>query len=347
MLVSLFINASEALDIRDFNFVENEDVTVEQWVRKTGLWEQPQARGLAMRLTTSIVGREPREVGIHYFLDYIKSGYGLISLITEGKLGAQSRKIKEGATALVNALASNLSTANIHLSSPVSSITTLPSSGDYLVTTANNLTFLTTSIILAIPPHLYRKITFFPTLPSNKTIPFNASQGGHYAEVLLSYPSPWWRAAGLAGKFSSFLGPICFSWDTSTPSSEQYSLAIFIAGDIALEWFALPEDEKVPAVINHLVRLVPNDLEEDARAVQEVNFAEWTQEEYIWGAPASSLPPAYLRKYGNALREPVGSLYFAGTDLAYEWKGYMEGAITSGKRAAAEVLLAAGKEVVG
>jgi len=38
-----------------------------------------------------------------------------------------------------------------------------------------------------------------------------------------------------------------------------------------------------------------------------------------------------------ALREPVGRIHWAGTETATEWIGYMEGALSSGLRAANEV----------
>lgn len=37
------------------------------------------------------------------------------------------------------------------------------------------------------------------------------------------------------------------------------------------------------------------------------------------------------------LRQPIGRIYFAGTETATEWSGYMEGAIQAGERAAREV----------
>jgi len=40
----------------------------------------------------------------------------------------------------------------------------------------------------------------------------------------------------------------------------------------------------------------------------------------------------------QALREPVGRIHWAGTETAVEWTGYMEGAVQSGERAAAEIL---------
>lgn len=53
--------------------------------------------------------------------------------------------------------------------------------------------------------------------------------------------------------------------------------------------------------------------------------------------------PGILREYGATLREPVGNIHLAGGEFAFEWKGYLEGALTSGQRAAEEVV----KELVG
>lgn len=39
----------------------------------------------------------------------------------------------------------------------------------------------------------------------------------------------------------------------------------------------------------------------------------------------------------SVVKEPVGCIYFAGTESATYWSGYMEGAIQAGERAAREV----------
>ena len=49
-----------------------------------------------------------------------------------------------------------------------------------------------------------------------------------------------------------------------------------------------------------------------------------------------SLPVSVFR-ISRVLREPVDKLYFAGTETATEWSGYMEGAVQAGERAAREV----------
>ena len=92
-----FATAAEKMDIRNFHsFPEDDDVSVAEWLTKKGLYEGPLMQGLAKALTTAWVGREPRECGIHYILDYVKSAGGLASINTDGPGGAQELKIKQG-----------------------------------------------------------------------------------------------------------------------------------------------------------------------------------------------------------------------------------------------------------
>ena len=44
-------------------------------------------------------------------------------------------------------------------------------------------------------------------------------------------------------------------------------------------------------------------------------------------------------RFGKALVEPQGRIYFAGTETSTAWPGYFNGAIESGQRAAREVKL--------
>jgi monoamine oxidase len=48
--------------------------------------------------------------------------------------------------------------------------------------------------------------------------------------------------------------------------------------------------------------------------------------------------PGTLLAYGAALRPPVGRVHWAGTETSTYWNGYMDGAVRSGERAAAEVI---------
>lgn len=45
-----------------------------------------------------------------------------------------------------------------------------------------------------------------------------------------------------------------------------------------------------------------------------------------------------MSSMGSLWRAPVGNIHFVGTEFAKEWKGYMEGAVSSGEDGAKEVL---------
>ena len=50
------------------------------------------------------------------------------------------------------------------------------------------------------------------------------------------------------------------------------------------------------------------------------------------------LVPGVLSAFGPALGAPVGRVRFAGTETAERWCGFMDGAVRSGERVAAEIL---------
>ncbi len=49
------------------------------------------------------------------------------------------------------------------------------------------------------------------------------------------------------------------------------------------------------------------------------------------------MPPGSWTTYGPWLRKPVDGIFWAGTETADEWTGFLDGAVRSGKRAADEV----------
>ena len=78
------------------------------------------------------------------------------------------------------------------------------------------------------------------------------------------------------------------------------------------------------------------------KAQQAKDYIEkdWSTEEWTRGCPTAFLPPGVLLEYGSALREPFGRVHWAGTETATYWYGYMDGAVRSGERVAAEVAAA-------
>jgi monoamine oxidase len=73
------------------------------------------------------------------------------------------------------------------------------------------------------------------------------------------------------------------------------------------------------------------------RRIVELN---WSSEVWTRGCPVAVLGPGTLTDFGRALRRPVGRIHWAGSETSTFWNGYMDGAVRSGERAAAEVLAA-------
>ncbi|KAM0632006.1 hypothetical protein D7B24_003933 [Verticillium nonalfalfae] len=354
----LLIEESAAkINISDWDsFPEKKDVSFADWLDSYKMWEKAHIRALSRGLSRAIVGREPEDIGAHYFLDYIKSGGGLRSLMFEDQEGAQFQWIRQGGspsrnndssmmlivdtlqgtTAIATNLAEAMTPGSVLIHSPVHSV--VQHNDTAIVAIESGQSFRAKKVIIAVTQNVYDKIAFSPPLPCDKRNLVSHTKPGIYAKMAITYSKSWWRDAGLVGKFTSLAGPACFGWEISDASQDLHALMVFIAGSIAEKWSALPADEKERSIIEHLAEIFGKDLANEARDVREVQYVEWTTEEYFLGGPTTTLGAGMLRKYGAAMREPFENVHFAGTETAFVWKGYLEGAVTAGQRAAQEVV---------
>ena len=76
----------------------------------------------------------------------------------------------------------------------------------------------------------------------------------------------------------------------------------------------------------------------EARAPRAFHDTRWTNERWTRGCPVAIAGPGTLLAYGEQIRPASGRVHFAGTETSTYWNGYMDGAVRSGERAAAEVL---------
>ena len=85
--------------------------------------------------------------------------------------------------------------------------------------------------------------------------------------------------------------------------------------------------------LESLARLRPDlDLDVGTDAV----LSTWADDRWVHGAYSARSASVPLDT--EALRRPVGPLFFAGEHTAGAWHGLMEGALRSGERAAQELL---------
>jgi hypothetical protein len=127
-------------------------------------------------------------------------------------------------------------------------------------------------------------------------------------------------------------------FDASPPDGGPGILLAFVDGPESLRLGVLPAEERRQAVLGSLARFV----ESRELQLEPVAFLErdWTAEEWTRGCYAAHLPPGAWTQVGQALREPVGRIHWAGTETAVHWCGCIDAAISSEERAAQEVLAA-------
>jgi monoamine oxidase len=108
----------------------------------------------------------------------------------------------------------------------------------------------------------------------------------------------------------------------------------FITGRDALALGPRPPEERRDAVLRALVAML------GPEAGEPVTYRDFNWHDELWsrGGPVGLMGPETHTVVGDALREPVGRIHWAGTETAREWIGYMDGGIEAGQRAAKEVL---------
>jgi monoamine oxidase len=147
------------------------------------------------------------------------------------------------------------------------------------------------------------------------------------------YDEPFWRADGLSGQIIDTVGPVTIGFDNSPPDGSPGALVCFLEGDAARR-LGRDADARRQAVLDAFT------LHFGPRAAKPVDYVDvvWDDEEWTRGCYGANLPPGTWTRYGPSLREPVGLVHWASSETARQWINYMDGAATSGERAAREVL---------
>lgn len=230
-------------------------------------------------------------------------------------------------------LADLLHPDSVILNSPVRRITQSP---DGIFVSAGRGNFKCKRVIVSVPTVLYKEIAFDPPLPTAKAELGKNNIHGYTLKVMMLFSEPWWRKAGLAGAVMSFVGPITTTRDSSNDEKGQFSLTCFTNGDAGRKLSRLPQKERFDAVVAHIKHLYGPYVEvPEPIAITE---HEWYKDQWAQGCPCPASPPGIMTQFDNALRTPHGKVHFVGTETAYEWKGYMDGAVRSGERGAREAV---------
>ncbi|KAK0362281.1 hypothetical protein LTR91_023407 [Friedmanniomyces endolithicus] len=314
-----------------------DNITFEAWVRSLGCREHAlNALTIGAR---AMLGVEPRDMSALFFLDYCKAGGGYMLMRSDCKDGGQYLRITQGTQSFSRGLAAELAPGSLVLQSPVRCIEQM--GGGVRVVSARG-TYEASRVIVSVPTPLYREIEFDPPLPPIKMDMAASTRLGDYCKMIVFYETPWWREQGFCGLTQSCHGPFAVTRDTSVDADGHYSLTCFIVGQPARDWMLLTPADREKAVLNQIARIFGPFAKVDEKPVEIVEQI-WQNEQWSQGCPCPVMGPGMLTKYEDVIRAPAGRVHFVGTETAFEWKGYMEGAVRSGERGAQEVLLTLNK----
>ncbi|HEX4466228.1 MAG TPA: flavin monoamine oxidase family protein [Solirubrobacteraceae bacterium] len=318
-------NAAEA--------VEWDSQTFYTWLKANEL--NPEFMRLAATATDVIFGQEPRDLSLLYVLFYLaasgnETNVGTFERNFQTAEGAQEERFVGGSQLVSLNVAAELA-GSIGLNAHVRLITQ-DSKGVKIQLDKGRVQ--AKQAIVAMPPALTARIDYEPLLPALRDQLTQRAPMGSYAKVDVVYDRPFWREEGLTGQTVSLDGPVRATFDSTPLEGNPGILLGFIGGTDARTWYALSAEQRRQAVIGNFVDYFGSQA---ANPIQYVENA-WAEERFSRGDPVAGLGPGTLLDFGTALRAPVGRIHWAGTETSDYWVGYMDGAVRSGERAAAEVL---------
>jgi len=232
-------------------------------------------------------------------------------------------------------------------------------------------TLMGRAVIVAIPPALRQKITYFNQSKLMNDERYREAYGDAYtkhmkfsegapmgsmAKVHAVYEEAFWRKDCLSGSTIAPLGlkdddpHYCqFVADSSPPGNKPGILTSFIAADRNVELTKELAKEHPGYTDEQLACVVKERVLEDfyryfrdtriKTDVKDFVYYNWNTKQFTGGAFTAYLTPGTWTTWAEVgWREPLGDIFWAGTETADRWPGFFDGAIRAGKAAASRVL---------
>ena len=283
----------------------------------------------------SFYGNRVGDVSLLFFLGQIT---GLGNERTPGTLerglaskgGAQDSRIVGGSQIISIKVAEELG-RRVVLSSPVRRI---EQRGGRATVVSDRRTFDAARVIVAVPAPMVNEIRWDPVLPVAHDALRRRMALGTLAKVHAVYDEPFWRKDTGTWRAVKIGGVVKEMFDNSPPSGKPGILLGFLGGRAWREWIPRSAQERKQAILADFAQAF------GPGALKPTNYFEqdWTQEPWIRGGPVSVLGTGTTTDFLPILTRPFRRVHWAGTETSPHWNGYMDGAVRSGERAAAEVL---------
>jgi len=313
---------------------EWDGMTLAQWIQANAVNKQG-IENLIACWTQPGFGADPAELSFLFTLWYVacsgdEQHKGTFSRNSDTANGAQERRFVGGSQRVPLKLAKQLGDI-VALRAPVHRIV----QKDHRVHVKTGRgTVVAKRVIVAAPPSTVLDIGFHPALPTDRRALLRSVHMGKLMKCDAIYSRPFWRDAGLNGFGITDHGATRAVFDNTPPTGSPGVLLAFVGGSTWRTYGPMPVAQRRAAVLQGFAEMFGE------QALHPIDYVEhdWTEERWSRGGPTAIHGPNTLVNFGPAVRRRVGRVHWAGTETATYWSGYMDGAVSSGERAAAEVV---------
>jgi monoamine oxidase len=185
-------------------------------------------------------------------------------------------------------------------------------------------------LVVTLPAPLLRDVVFEPALPDAQRDAIRHLRYGAATRVLVQFARRFWVKRGRPDMFGSDL-PTGAVWDGNEQQKGPAGiLSLLAGGGASRDLGAILRSAGMDGLVARLAWL--------GRPAQVLASRTIVWEDDPWARGGYAyFDPAFDPTWREALARPAGRVLFAGEHTSLRWQGYMNGAVESGQRAAAEV----------
>ncbi|AGA24729.1 flavin monoamine oxidase family protein [Singulisphaera acidiphila] len=307
---------------------EWDGITFASWL--DGRIKTRPARQFINFMTNQAFSTEPDEISLLQMLWFIKTSHGVPGWALGGP---QANRIDGGTGLLAERMSQELG-QDVSLGQVAQSIRQDERSVSVVT---NQGTFRARATLICLPPQLTNTVRFDPLLPSDLYRAFDGLQAGMTVKVQAVYDRPFWRERAWSGNGISFQGPQAFTFDNTPRAGTPGVLLGFISARQATEWSRLTPERRKAAVLG-----LWSDVYGEP-SLEPIDYFEmnWPAQPFIRAGHGCHFSPGFWKPLGPALggenMPRFGRVWWASSDLAKDWVGYLEGALRAGEQAAREI----------
>jgi monoamine oxidase len=189
-------------------------------------------------------------------------------------------------------------------------------------------------VIAAMPASTLADVRFQPGLPAVQERAIRTLRYGPATRVMLQFDRRFWRRVGRARAFGSNRAHGAV-WEGNEDQRGPGMLSLLAGGHASQEIQTMVARGGLQAVVRSLRWLgAPSRL-------LATRVVRWEDDPWARGGYAY-FHPGFDPSWRVELGRPYGRVLFAGEHTSARWQGYLSGAVESGRRAAAELVVLAG-----